>query len=559
MSTKLTRRDFLRRSAIVGAGVAALPLLEACAPAATPTAAPPATATGPTKPPAVATAKRGGTLTVAQNAAPKSMTSIIDPGKPGIHILNQTEEGLLGRDEKFNVVPVLATGMPETPDNLTYVFKIRQDVRFSNGQQLTSAEVKYGYDRLLDAKYKATFGQVYRDNIASIETPDKFTIVFKMKQPWPIFLSFVAGNHPKAQLKALGEDPAFGIKIFGGTGPFMISEWVQGDHITIVRNENYYINGADGKPLPYIDKVVYKTIPEDSTAIAALETGQVDVLQDPPFKDLKRFAADAKYKVYRASAANCQLITVNNTTAPLNDVKVRKAISLAINRQEIVDTVWYGYADIAGDFFPLNHWAHDASLNEEFSVDKAKALLKEAGYSDAKPVEFTLIPLNEAPMMDAAALIQTQLAKAGMKVNIRPMEYTATSAMLTKPQTEWLGNAVLHRITPLRGTAYEFTYYQYGKDAGGALNYEGYNRAPGAINDAAETLMKSLNSISDFVEADRVKAKPLYKQLSQYVMADQPRIRLVWWNNADVTSAAVKDWTPAEGDVNLLNKTWLDR
>ncbi len=533
-------------------------LILGCTPTQTPAPATQAP-TAATKAPAAATPKRGGTLTIAQNAAPKSMTTVIDPGKPGIHILNQTEEGLLGRNEKFEVVPVLAKAMPETPDNLTYIFRLREDVKFNDGTPFTSADMKYGYERLMDPKYKATFGQVYRDNIATIETPDKYTIKFTMKQPWPIFLSFVAGNHPKAAQRSLGEQPDFGVKLWSGTGPFKMSEWVQGDHMTIVRNDNYYQLAADGKPLPYVDKVVYKTIPEDSTAVAALETGQVDVLQDPPFKDLKRLAADPKYKVYKAAAANGQLITVNTSTPPLNDKRVRKAISLAINRQEIVDTVWYGYADVAGDFFPINHWAHDPSLNEEYSVEKAKALLKEAGYSDSKQLEFTLIPLNEPPMMDAAALIQTQLAKAGIKVNIRPMEYTATSAMMLKPQSEWLGNAVLHRITPLRGTAYEFTYYQYGGDAGGALNYEGYNRNPGAMNAQAETLMKSLNQYSDFVEADRTKAKPLYKQLSQYIMEDQPRIRLVWWNNADVTSAQVMDWAPAEGDVNLIGRTWLNR
>ncbi len=559
MTGNLTRREFLKRTAIVGAGVAALPLLEACAPSSTPTPASPTAAPAATKPPAAATPKRGGTLSVAQNAAPKSLTTVIDPGKPGIHILNQTEEGLLGRDEKFNVVPILATGMPENPDPLTYIFKIRQDVKFDNGQPLTSDEVKYGFERLIDPKYKSTFGQVYRDNIASMETPDKYTIIFKLKQPWPIFLSFVAGNHPKAQLRSAGDNPDFGIKVFSGTGPFKVTEWVQGDHVTIVRNDNYYRMAPDGKPFPYLDKVVYKVIPEDSTAMAALETGQVDVILDPPFKELKRLASDPKYKVYRSAAANGQLVTINCGVPPLDDRRVRKAISLAINRQEIVDTVWYGYADVAGDFFPADHWAHDPSLNEEYSVDKAKALLKEAGYSDSKQLEFTLIPLNEAAMMDTAVLIQTQLAKAGMKVNIRPMEYTAVNAMLVKPQKEWLGNAVLERITPLRGTAYEFTYYQYGADKRGALNDEGYNRVAGAMNPAAETLMNSMTQYSDFIESDRVKAKPLYKQLSQYIMEDQPRLRLVWWNNADVTSAQVMAWTPAQGDVNLLTGTWLNR
>ena len=246
--------------------------------------------------------------------------------------------------------------------------------------------------------------------------------------------------------------------------------------------------------------------------------------------------------MYGAPSSYCQLITVNTGLPPLDNVKARKAISLAINRKEIVDTVWYGYADVAGDFFPTFHWAHDPTIIEEYSPDKAKALLAEAGYTAAKPLEFTLIPLNEPLQMDAAALIQTQLAKAGIKVNVRPMEYTATSAMMTKPFAEWQGHAILHRITPLRGTAYEFTYYQYGMDKGGTLNYEGYNRTPGAMNAAAEKLMKDANALSDFVEADRVKAKPMYQQLSKMIMEDQPRIRVVWGYNLEVTSAAVMNW-----------------
>ena len=158
-------------------------LLAACAPA--PTAAPPTKApaaatqapkvpprprapAAPTKAPAATTPKRGGTLTVAQNAQPRSMTSIIDPGVPGLHILMQTEEALLGRD-LGNLALRVAKAMPETPDNLTFIFHLREDVKFHDGQPFTADDVIYGFERLLDPKYKASFGQVYRDNIAKVE------------------------------------------------------------------------------------------------------------------------------------------------------------------------------------------------------------------------------------------------------------------------------------------------------------------------------------------------------------------------------------------------------
>ena len=118
-----------------------------------------------------------------------------------------------------------------------------------------------------------------------------------MKKPWPIFLAFASSNHPKVTQRSLGEKPDFGIKFWSGTGPFKVSEWVQGDHTTIVRNDSYYMIAPDGKPYPYLDKIIYKTIPEQSTAMAALETGQVDVLQNPPMKDLPKLAKDPRFKV----------------------------------------------------------------------------------------------------------------------------------------------------------------------------------------------------------------------------------------------------------------------
>ena len=188
------------------------------------------------------------------------MTSIIDPGKPAIHILNQTEEGLLGRDAKFNVVPVLATAMPENPDPLTYIFKLREDVKFHDGTPLTADDVIYGYERLIDPKS----GQL-RPSIPGQHLQDggRRQVHRQVHHEAAVaHLPLLRGrNHPKATQRSLGEKPDFAVKFWSGTGPFKVSEWVQGDHQTIVRNDNYWKAAPDAKPFPYLDKVVYKTIP----------------------------------------------------------------------------------------------------------------------------------------------------------------------------------------------------------------------------------------------------------------------------------------------------------
>lgn len=496
--------------------------------------------------------KRGGTLVIGQAAAPKSLTTIIDPGKPGITILNQTEEGLLGYNEKGQIVPVLAEAMPETPDKLTFIFKVRQGIRFHDGDEVTAEHARYAFERMIDPKYRATFGAVYRQNVAKLEVPDKFTLKITMKQPWPQFPAFAAGNHPKLINPKIAEHPDFGTKVWSGTGPFKVQEWVQGDRVVLVRNESYWQKG-----LPYLDRIVYRTIPEDSTRVANLLTGQVMVDQDPDFKAVPRFQSDPRFTVLAGISNNTLLMAFNLCNPPFNTRALRRAVSMGIDRSEIIKVVFGGLADVAGDVFPPNHWAHDKNIVEKYDPDGAKRLLREAGYDASKPFEFTLVPIDQAVFMDSATLVQAHLAKVGVRVNIRPMEYTAQSATMRKPKSEWPAPAFMFRITPLRSTAFEFSTYQYG--SGGALNFSGYNR-PGCYQNAeVEKLIDQANTYSDFVRGERELARPLWKAISRAILEDAPQLRLVFWRNIDIVAKTVRDYPLMEGDVNVLMRTWIDK
>ncbi|MCZ7570337.1 MAG: ABC transporter substrate-binding protein [Ardenticatenaceae bacterium] len=510
----------------------------------------------PTAEAAAPAVKRGGKLVILNRASPKSLVSIIDPGKPGIGILHNTQDGLLNFNETYTTIyPAIAKDFPENPDPLTYIFHLREGVKFHDGKEVTSADVEYTFHRLLDKSYGATFGQVYRDNIDSIETPDKYTVIFHLKQEWPLFLSFVGGNHPKIVEKELAEKPEYGKSVWSGTGPFMIKEWVPGDHVTIVRNPNYWNAGTEG--YPYLDEVVFREIPEASAEYAALAAGEGDVITEPEFKDITRFQDDPKYQVSVEPSSDSTVLVFNTARPPFDDQKVRLAISKGIDRQEIVDTLFFGYATPAGDFFPPFHWAHDDSVTMPYDPDGAKQLLKEAGYDESHPLKFTLMPRTEALFADQAVLIQAQLAKIGVQVDVKPVEYTTLSGMTAGKSSEWAGDAGLYRITPLRGTAFEFSYYQYG--AKGALNRTYFNQEGGFQDPAFEKALQEANSYSDYDAAQREKAAPLYSEVSKMWLEDAPGLLLNWWANADILRPEVEGWVSAVGDIMSLKQVWVDK
>lgn len=499
--------------------------------------------------------RHGGTLTIINRASPKSLVSIIDPGKPGIGILHNTMDGLLNFDEGYQTpYPAIAEDFPEQPDELTYIFHLREGIHFHDGKEVTSADVKYTYERLLDESYGATFGQVYRDHIDTVETPDDYTVIFHMKEPWPLFLSFAAGNHPKIENAELAELPEYGKSVWSGTGPFMITEWVEGDHITLERNPNYWNAGEEN--LPYLDRVIIREIPDAAANYAALQSGEGDIITEPEFKDLPQFEDDEDAQVFVNVSSDSTVVPMNTARPPFDDQRVRLAISKGIDREEIVEALFAGYASPAGDFFPPFHWAHDSSIVMEYDPEGAQALLEEAGYNESNPLQFTLMPRTEPLFADQAVLIQAQLARIGVEVEVSPVEYTTLSGMTAGEPEEWAGDAALYRITPLRGSAFEFTYYQYGGE--GALNRSYYNQPEGYQNAEFEEALLNANSYSDYDADQREEARPLYSEVSQMWLDDAPGLLLNWWDNADIASARVRDWIPAVGDIFTLKQVWLE-
>jgi peptide/nickel transport system substrate-binding protein len=500
--------------------------------------------------------KRGGTLTIGLRGTPKSLVSIIDPGKAGIAVLHNTQDGLLIYDETYTkILPALAKDFPEIPDPLTYIFHLREGVKFHNGREVTSEDIKYTYDRLLDESYGATYGPLYRTYIDSIETPDKYTVIFHLKQEWPTFVAYAAGNHPKTPNKDLAELPDYGKSVWSGTGPFMIKEWLPGDRVVLTRNPNYWNAGEE--QYPYLDEVVYRSIPDASAMFAALESGEIDVMLEPEYKDLARYEDDSRFNVIVNPGTDSTVFVFNTAMEPFKDKRLRQAISLGIDRQEIVDTLFYGYAEVANDFFVSFFWAHDPSIKAPYDPERAKALLKEAGYDESNPFKFTLMPRTEAIFVDQATLIQQQLKEIGVEMEIKPVEYTTLSGMLSGPPEGWEGDAAMYRYSSVRPATYEYTYDQFG--AKGGVNRTYYNQEGGYQNPEFEATLLEAMSYSDFDPKQQEEAFPIYSKASKMWLEDAPGLVLNFWANADIVRADVRGWSPALVDLVTVKQVWLDR
>lgn len=497
--------------------------------------------------------QHGGTLVVGQVGTPRSLHDIIDPGLPGITILNNVNEGLLGIDAEGQIAPILAEDFPEQPDPLTLIFTLREGVTFHSGDPLTVEDVVYTFQRLYGEDSVATFRAVWQENLASVEALDDRRVKFTFHAPWPVSFSFIAGNHAKVVNKSFVEEAgdSYGVSAWDGTGPFRIVEWVRDSHVKVVRNDNYWQQG-----LPYLDGIEFRVIPEPSTQLAAFQTGEVDLLLDPAFGQVSVFERLPNTVVAQSPSSAESLLVFRTQVPPMDDARVRRAISLAIDRQALIDVVLGGRGSPGGPIFPPFHWAHNADLVVERDLEQARELLAEAGYGPDNPLRFTVVPLNEALFIDQATLVQRQLAEVGIQMEIIQLEYTSVSAMTTGPQEDWLGDAAMFRITPLRDTAFEFAWYQYHSQ--GPLNRSRYNVENGAQNPRVEELLSEGAQYSDYDAEDRERARPLYDEANELILQDAPQLVLNFWDTVNVMRSNVHGFIPSAVNTPWFKGVWIE-
>ncbi|MBY3568492.1 ABC transporter substrate-binding protein [Rhizobium laguerreae] len=330
-----------------------------------------------------------------------------------------------------NPVPSLAESFTVSPDGLTYTFKLHKDVKFSNGREVVASDVKYSIERAVDPKTQGPgagfFGAIkgFEDEtggktttLSGIETSDDSTVIFNLSRPDATFLHVLAINFasvvPKEAVEAAAGD--FGKKPVG-SGTFILKDWTVGQQLVFERNKDYFVKGV-----PYIDSFKVEVGQEPLVALLRLQKGEVDIAGDgiPPAKFLEiKNSADGAQMIVDGEQLHTGYITLNTKVKPFDNVKVRQALNMAINKDRIT-RILNGRATPANQPLPPLMPGYDKSFTGyAYDVAKAKALLAEAGYPDG--FETVLYSTNTDPQPRIAQAIQQDLAAVGVKAEVRAL------------------------------------------------------------------------------------------------------------------------------------------
>lgn len=359
--------------------------------------------------------KRGGTLVVGANQPPQILDPALNVAWASTTFYEHIYECLMGWAPNDQIVPGLAESYEVSPDGKVYTFKLRRGVKFHNGRELVADDVKFVFERMLDPKTGSPNISVWQA-LEKVEVVDKYTVRFTLKEPFAPFLAYLAtpnysGIYPKEAVGQLATHPV-------GTGPFVWSEYVRDQHVKMTRNPNYW-----QKDLPYVDELIFKLIIDDGSQVSAIRSKTVDMtwLSDPKVAATVPKVAPG-VKLLPSQTTRFIDIKFNLKKPPFNDVRVRRAFSLAIDRQALVDTVLGGYGQV-GTIITTESFKHPNPLQLPYytpDLAKARQLLQEAGVTNLK-VEWKVVAINSLDVQ-MSQMVKEQLAKVGITVNINPTE-----------------------------------------------------------------------------------------------------------------------------------------
>ncbi len=456
-------------------------LLASCTPAATPTAS-----TAPTGVPAESTSAPAPVATVAPTTAPvaEATAAPTEPAKPQpsvggtfvfttnqqpdtldqeksalaasakvFELINQT---LITQDVNGNYIPSLAESWTVSTDGLEYTFKLKDGIKFHNGDPLKAEDIKYSYERYLDKDFVTNGSKTLNTYLKSIEVIDPLTIKFTINKPYHAVLGEFASRYYGPVSKRAVEE--FGDE-YGrhpvGVGPYIFKEWLTDDKIILERNPDYnwgaaYFEGANTGPW-YFQTIEYRFINEYATMLAGMETGEIHMGVVQP-KDLQVIEDTGLFNTLTWPAAGVQYVIMNNSKPPYNNEKLRLALTYATDRQELIDMVLLGKGiPINGPITPPVY-GYDASVESAgypYDLDKAKALIQEAGYTydasgnlltpEGKPFVITFAAINNENSIKQATILKSQWEKLGLKMEITEGEWATLSQEITKNNFE-IGN-----------------------------------------------------------------------------------------------------------------------
>jgi peptide/nickel transport system substrate-binding protein len=489
----------------------------------------------------------GGTLIVGRGGDSVFLTGANASDGESWRVAGEIQEPLVrlaGTSTK--VVPWLAESW-ESTDAMTWTFHLRKGVKFHDGTDFNADAVVWNFNLWMDPNNQWRFGRTFEyfdtefgENlkIVSATAVDKNTFKLVLATPSAVVLYKLAetsfGIASPAAVQKYGENYATPAGSAVGTGPFMFKEWIPNDHITLVRNPKWWGKG------PKLDTLIFRSIPDNSARFAELQAGTVDQA-DLAQTDMAAAKADPNIAVYVTPSAGVGYIAFQQCIKPFDNVKVRQAIAMAINRKALVDTFYTKQDTLATGFQPPAILGSNPNLPAiEYNPDKAKALLTEAGFPNGFTTDFWYIPVIRGYFPDSKAIAEAMavdLAKIGVTVNLKTEDWaTYLQDRLDGKFPMWM--------------------LGWGSDNGDPDNFIGYHFAHPVGQPKTEDcygndqLAQLL--IDGAKEPDVAKREKIYQQAEQIVHDDMARLPIAWTAGQVFFRKDVKGYEP------VLFRSWYE-
>lgn len=463
-------------------------------------------------------------LTIGMSIEPAGLDpTIAAPVAIGQVTWQNVFEGLVTIDEAGKILPQLAKSWTISPDGLTYTFQLQSGVSFHDGEAFNATAAKFALDR---ARGKDSVNPQKRffATISAIDTPDDLTLVLHLSAPTGSLLYWL--GWPCAVM--VGPQSAANDKTTPvGTGPFRFSGWTKGDHVDLARNPDYWDKASPAR----LDKVRFRFIADPQAEAAALKAGDVDAFPEFAAPELmSSFAGDTRLTTKVGNTELKVVAGMNNGRKPFNDKRVRQALMMALDRQTIIDGAWSSLGKPIGSHYTPNDPGYqDMTGVLPYDVEKAKALLAEAGYPNG--FSFTIKTPQMAYASRSAQVMQAMFAEIGVTMTIEPTEFPAKWVQDVFTAHDYDMSIVAH-AEPLDIDIYARDPYYF--------DYR---------NPAFDDLMKRIQATADPAEQNR-----LYGEAQKILADDVPALFLfvmpklgVWdrkltglWENEPIPSNVLK-------------------
>ncbi len=494
----------------------------------------------------------GGRIIEAMLGEPSNMISVLSSDSASHTVSSHIYVSPLKYDKDINLVPYAAEHYEVLDGGRLLRFKLREDIRWFDGKPLTAEDVEFTYKLMVDPKTPTAYAEDYKIiKEFRLTGPYSFEVVYDK----PFARALITWAHDILPRHALENEDLLNTKYSReplGAGPYKLKEWVSGRHIVLEANEDYF----EGRP--YIDQVVYRFIPDQSTQFLELKAGNLDTMGLSPQQYLYQTSGldwDGNFQKFKYLSFGYTYLGYNLKNPMFSDVRVRKAFAHAINKEELVKGVLLGLGVPAQGPYKPGTWVYnDKIVPYEFDPGKARALLAEAGWTDTdndglldkdgKPFAFTILTnQGNTERIKTATIIQERLKNIGIKIDVRTVEWAAFLKEFIDPrrfEATILGWNILQDPEL-------YDVWHSSRDFPGGLNFVGYR------NQELDDLLEQGRRL---LEQD--KRKPIYDRLQEILHEEQPYCFLYLPMALPIVQARIQGIEPAPaGIAHNFNRWWV--